>query len=131
MLLLHFYSFENFNFNLLFLLFFLCYRRTRCNPKENFHKMGQQTFEKGNSRFFFFCFISSHVLLFIFIIFCELLCVLVTVSVMSIFKLLLLLSFFLNELNENFLAVALNERNGKEKFTFFSDLPQIYFNRAR
>lgn len=34
-------------------LFSLSNRWTRCNPKENFHKMGQQTFEKGNSRFCF------------------------------------------------------------------------------
>lgn len=43
----------NFSLNYSNLFPFNVFRRTRCNPKENFHKMGQQTFEKGNSRFFF------------------------------------------------------------------------------
>lgn len=45
-----------FRFREILFFFFFLHRRTRCNPKENFHKMGQQTFEKGNSRFFLsFC----------------------------------------------------------------------------
>ena len=102
---------------ILIFLFFLCYRRTRCNPKENFHKMGQQTFEKGNSRFFLLYLLTCFTSYFYYYFFCEL-CVCLLLFLLCLFF-VLFCCLFLNELNENFLAVALNERNGKEKFYFF------------